>query len=162
LAIIPTGMSGDQVYEATNVLCAKLRDCLAQARSRFARDPAAWVEEGVGGELGPAIGEYAKIFSSLHLASRQELEHAFKANFKSVKVQDVYEELVELEENWTELVDKVDQELAGGQNTLILREEDHIPGHTALKTIRNEVVELRDLVQSGDRFVHMILLRHFA
>ena len=48
----------------------------------------------------------------------------------------MYEELVELEENWTELVDKVDQELAGGQNTLILREEDHIPGHTALKTIR--------------------------
>ena len=28
--------------------------------------------------------------------------------------------------------------------------------------LRNEVVELRDLVQSGDRFVHMILLRHFA
>ena len=48
----------------------------------------------------------------------------------------MYEELIELEENWAELVDKVDQELAGGQNTLILREEAYIPAHTALKTIR--------------------------
>jgi len=154
-------MSVDQVCEATGVLCAELKACLTRVRSRLASDPAAWVEEGVGSELGPAIGEYAKIFSSLHLASRQELEQAFKANFKSVKVQDVYEELVELEENWNELMDKVDQELAGGKITLILREQDYIPGHTALNTIRNEVVGLGDLV-SENRFVHMILLRHFA
>ncbi|XP_077992630.1 uncharacterized protein LOC144446681 [Glandiceps talaboti] len=61
--------------------------------------------------IGPIIGVYASTFTRLNCASSDEFHDLFKSHFKNVDIQELYDELVESESEWDELLQTIDGRL---------------------------------------------------
>lgn len=146
--------------ELTAQLCAEMEATLDSSSAQFNQDNADWLEHRLGPSLGPYIGKYSRLYTEVGVQSRQELEDLFQANFRSTQVQDAYEELVGLESRWDQFMQEVEGTLVR-QSARVLKEQETVPNHLNLTSIRNETVRLEDLADGTD-YLHLILLRHFA
>lgn len=154
-------MDTTKLCSLTEELCSDLSATLSRARLGFNADPAEWMEKTINTDLGPCIGKYSRYYTGLGVNSQEELHQLFKTNFKSVEVQEVYEELVELEKAWNSFTREVDDRFTDPLS-ITVQEQDFIPDSVTVRDLRNNTLRLRDILSGEDKFLHLILLRHLA
>jgi len=125
-----------------------------------------FVENKLGGSLGPAIGIYARLFKSLDCRNRDDLENILKKNYKHSQIQDAFEQLLELETRWNSFLSRVDANLQGTDDRRkVFGEGDMLTQSIELVNARsNSKVSVQSLLldKQPTQYVHLVLLRHFA
>eukprot|EP00088_Acartia_fossae_P019320 TRINITY_DN21273_c0_g1_i1.p1 TRINITY_DN21273_c0_g1~~TRINITY_DN21273_c0_g1_i1.p1 ORF type:complete len:157 (+),score=36.71 TRINITY_DN21273_c0_g1_i1:67-537(+) len=148
------------ICEATKQVVKRVNASLDKAKTAFKNDPEEWIENGVSKDLGPNIGSYAAFYTSLGVQDQAGLHQLFKKNFKNVEVQERYEELLEVEDDWNSFLDSADTALSAGLLPP-LKEGELITDKIVLNTVGGAEVDLHELSE-GATYLHLILLRHFA
>jgi len=162
-------MSESKLFTLVKKHSDDLAASVSSAETKFDEDPDLWLKVSIRSDLGPWIRRYSELYSDLGVSSHSNLMDLFKTAFNNHKVREVYEELLEAEESWTQFTTKVDRHL-NQHRAQPLTEDQVIPHNISIKNIRNEAVGLHELVTSGGsssggdgvKFVHLVLLRHFA
>jgi hypothetical protein len=74
-------MDPDNISAELTSTCNAVENLLTEAKKK-SEDLSNFVENLLGPSFGPAIGIYAKLFKSLKVKSRDELEEKVKSNFR--------------------------------------------------------------------------------
>jgi len=156
-------MDPETICKSTQDVVQFIESTLRKAQETFQENPERWIESEISKHLGPNIGNYARFYSTLGLNGQEELQQLFKDNFKNKAVQEVYEELLEAEDEWNKFLASADQTLITGQQSSPISEGGFLSQEIQLLTHREEKLSLCELFTNpGDQYVHLILLRHFA
>jgi len=156
-------MSCEQISSLTATLVSQLGDSIAGARAGFRAQPEQWVAGRLAASLGPSIGQYANYYAALNVGTHAQLEQLFKANFQSEMVRTAYDELTEMEDGWSKLIDEVDLYLGGGGGgEQTPQPGQSIPASLRVYDLKGESIGLEDLFDANTRRLHIVLLRHFA
>ena len=120
-------MDPDNISAELTSTCNAVENLMTEAKQK-ARDLPNFVENQLGPSCGPSIGIYAKLFKSLKVKSRDELEENVKSNFRHASgkfyisnihskfvytVQDSFENLLTVESAWNTFLSAVDAKLQG-------------------------------------------------
>jgi len=155
-------MTPEDIIQATSTLVASVEASLELARTSFNRDAHAWIEKQISQHLGPNIGNYAAYLQSLAVNDIDEVKQVFKKNFSNAQVREAYDELLNVEEEWDNFLVCTDAVLNAGASPAI-QEGQSIQDTILLQNVRNgETVNLEALVSGDDKYLHLVLLRHFA
>jgi len=134
------------------------------AENQFQTDMSEFVEKKLGRFLGPGIGIYAELLANLceGTQSRKQLDDQVKKLYKHSSVCDAYESLLEAENDWDNFLKKVDKALLNNKSLKVLKQSDQVPDDITVVNARSgEACLLSSLCGEG-KFVHFVLLRHFA
>jgi hypothetical protein len=120
-------MDPDNISAELTSTCNAVQNLLTDAEQK-SEDLSNFVENQLGPSFGPAIGIYTKLFKSVKVKSRDELEEKVKSNFRHASgkfcisnmhskfvytVQDSFENLLTSESAWNTFLSAVDAKLQG-------------------------------------------------
>eukprot|EP00090_Calanus_glacialis_P026696 TRINITY_DN41970_c0_g1_i1.p1 TRINITY_DN41970_c0_g1~~TRINITY_DN41970_c0_g1_i1.p1 ORF type:complete len:167 (+),score=53.25 TRINITY_DN41970_c0_g1_i1:31-501(+) len=156
-------MDPDNISAELTSTCNAVENLLTDAKQK-SEDLSNFVENQLGPSFGPAIGIYVKLFKSLKVKSRDELEEKVKSNFRHASVQDSFENLLTVESAWNTFLSAVDAKLQGPALAPAVTAGGSVKVARELTNARTgEVTSLSSLLSTpGQDYVHLVLLRHFA
>ena len=120
-------MDPDNISAELTSTCNAVENLLTEAEQK-SENLSNFVENQLGPSFGPAIGIYTKLFKSVKVKSREELEEKVKSNFRhnsgkfftsdvylrfTPPVQDSFENLLTAESAWNTFLSAVDAKLQG-------------------------------------------------
>jgi len=155
-------MESNNICEATTKVVEFIESSLVKAKKAFKENPENWIEHEISQHLGPNIGNYVRFYASLGVTGQDQLTQLFKDNYQNKAVQEVYEELIEAEDDWNKFLESADQALSSGLVSAA-SEGEFIKDDNQLQSVSGEKLDLNDLFLTPEQqYVHFVLLRHFA
>ncbi|XP_077992641.1 uncharacterized protein LOC144446691 [Glandiceps talaboti] len=138
----------------------KSREIIENARATNQKSVDQFMETGFPKYLGPIIGLYATAFTKLNCSSSDEFRNLFQSFFKHVDIQDLYEEVVENESDWDDILKSADTKISdrfGSQ----LNVGSKAPIDVKVTDVRaSRDITLKDFI--GEENLVLVFLRHSA
>lgn len=156
------GSSSSLVVSTLDTVVVLMTAILDQAKENAKGSLGDFVSSKMG-SLGAMIGHYCNAFEKLNVKTRKEVEGLVQSCYKDSNVQDSYEELISIENDWQSFLNNLDKELTGNQATAALQIGDRGPVDVPLIDVRSKAsTSLQQYLSKGAEQLVVVLLRHFA
>jgi len=157
----------ESVLEAISNICKTAKDIIASAQSDFDENPEDFVSKKIS-KLFPLAQAYKQAFEKTKAICREEFEQKIKELFSDRNVRDAFEELTEVENEWNQFLLKVDEKCSGQTISEVIETGGQAPscqGWVDVPTGNPTSLDqqlAKASGQSGQTYLVLVLLRHFA
>lgn len=144
----------------------KLTEQLSQILPIATKYAAESLEEFSGGKVGcmwAMMDNYYQAYTGMGAKTRTDFEDVIGKSFSDAKVQQSFEELLELETEWDSFLIEQDKKLHSQQAATCLSVGDPAPLENSLADARTgEVTSLQQILSNCGEQLVVVLLRHFS
>ncbi|XP_065563243.1 uncharacterized protein LOC136029104 [Artemia franciscana] len=138
---------------SVNDLISELNHTLNEAKTSIKEDPERFLKEGYE-VLGKGMDAYAQFHKRCGFRNREELNSYFQLNHSSQVARDIYEELIDSEDDWDNFLKEID-------STYFKQTNLSVPSQIYVSDCSTgKVTNFKSLGETS--ICLFVLLRHFA